>query len=108
VNNTSDVEVYPNYEITGPVENLVISLGSLSFGFGDPLSEGEVISVNTEEGTVKDSAGGNRYDLLAASPKLFPFQPGISVVLVSGTDANATTSIVCNYNLRYEVVHNAD
>lgn len=106
VNNTSDVAVYPVYEIVGPVEDLVISNGSQSFGFNSPVAEGDIISVDTENGTVTGLGGVNKYSILNASPKLFPFQPGISSILVTGSNTNANTSVTAEYNLRYEVVHN--
>ena len=107
VNNTSDVDVYPEYLISGPVTDLVISNGTQSFGFNATIDEGVTIAVNTEDGTVLDSGDSNRYDLLLPSPKLFPFPPGVSSILVTGTNTNINTNIVCEYNLRYEVVHNA-
>lgn len=105
VNNTGDVPVYPTYTIEGPITDFRVTSGSLSFGFNQPITDNDIIYVDTEAGTVTDITGANRYDLLAASPKLFPFEVGESTVLIEGTGTTLDTRIIASYATRFEVVH---
>jgi hypothetical protein len=105
VNSTADVDVYPVWVIQGPISNLFISNGQQSFGFNRPVTDEEVITIDTEAGTVKDQDGNNLYSILSPAPKLFPFPPGNSTIEVLGTETDTNTFIRCNYALRFEVVH---
>ena len=105
VNNTSDVPVFPRFEVVGPVEDLTVSLNGEGWSFTSPVTTGDIYTVDHEAGTVTGIGDVNRYDILAASPKFFSFPPGVSSALVSGTNATADTVIRCEYNLAYEVVH---
>jgi hypothetical protein len=105
VESTADVDVYPVWVIQGPISELFISNGSQSFGFNRPVTEDEVITVDTELGTVKNQGGENLYSILSPAPKLFPFPPGNSTIEVLGTETDSNTFIRCNYALRFEVVH---
>jgi hypothetical protein len=105
VDNTSDVPVFPRYEIAGPVTNLRVSNGTDAWEIDGAIVEGDILVVDTEAGTVTGIGGVNRYALLKPAPKLFPFQPGLSTINVEGIDANINTLITCSYNLRFEVVH---
>lgn len=105
VNNLGDVATYPTWTITGPLDELSISIDGQSFSFADPINSGEVITIDTYAGTVKDALGANRYAMLAAAPKLFSFPPGINAVYITGTGATSATKILATYPLRYEVIH---
>jgi hypothetical protein len=105
VDNTSDVPVFPRYEISGPVTNLRVSNGVDAWEIDGVIVEGDILVVDTEAGTVTGIGDVNRYALLKPAPKLFPFQPGLSTITVEGIDANINTLITCSYNLRFEVVH---
>lgn len=105
VNNTGDVPVYPTYTVEGPINNFRVTSGELSFGFNTALTGDDVITVDTEAGTVTDADGNNRYDLLATSPKLFPFEVGNSTIVVEGTGTTLDTKITATYSRRFEVVH---
>lgn len=105
VNNTSDVAVFPVFEITGPVTDLAITLNGEGFGFNTTINEGDIVEVDHANATVTGTGGVNRYAILNPSPKFFSFPPGTSSVLVTGTGANLNTEILCEYNLRFEVVH---
>ena len=104
VANAADVQTFPIWRITGPVNNFRARLGGLSFSF-PTVPPGVELIVDTEQGTVRQANGLNRYSLLGPAPKLFPFPPGNSTVLVDGEDATLNTSIVVEYPLRFEVVH---
>lgn len=105
VDNTSDVPVYPVYEVAGPISDLVVSNGTESWGFDVTIAEGDVVEVDTEAGTVTGVDGVNLYSYLAPAPKLFSFPPGETTITVEGTGTNLNTRVTCRYALRYEVVH---
>lgn len=105
VTNTSDVPVYPTFIVTGPIENLEVTLNGQGWGFTSVVAEGEQYTVNHDTATVVDVAGVNRYDILETSPKFFAIPPGTSGILVNGTDTNVNTSVRLQYNLAFEVVH---
>jgi hypothetical protein len=105
VESDADVDVFPIWTIQGPITNLVISNGSQSFGFNRAIASGEIITLDTEFGTVKNQDGDNLYSILNPAPKLFPFSPGNTTIDVQGTEVNLDTLIRCNYALRFEVVH---
>jgi phage-related protein len=105
VNNEGDVAIQPRWVIRGPIKNLVISNGTLSFGFTDEVLAGKTYTVDTATSEVFDEQGENIYYKLSAAPKLFPLEPGNSTITVTGIDASPDTQITCYYSPRYEVIH---
>jgi len=105
VDNTSDVPVFPVYDIRGPVTDLRVFSGDLAWEIEGVIVEGDIVTIDTEAGTVTGIGGVNLYSRLRPAPKLFPFQPGLSTINVEGIDTNINTLITCSYNLRFEVVH---
>jgi len=105
VNNTSDVPVFPSFEVVGPVDGLTITLNGSGWSFTENVTTGDIYTVDHAAGTVTGIGGVNRYDILSTAPKFFSFPPGNSSVLVIGTNSTADTTITCNYNLAFEVVH---
>jgi hypothetical protein len=105
VDNTSDVAVYPVFEVAGPITDLVVSNGTESWGFDVTIAEGDLVEVDTEAGTVTGVDGVNFYSYLAPAPKLFSFPPGETTITIEGVDTNLNTRVTCRYALRYEVVH---
>ena len=105
VENNGDVIVYPNYVITGPIANFVSSNNGQSFGFTELLAEGETLFIDSENATVVNQAGVNRYSILDPAPKFFALGVGESIITIDGTDTGATTRVDVFYQLKYEVVH---
>jgi hypothetical protein len=105
VTNNSDVPIYPTFEIVGPVEELEVTLNGQGWKFTEPVATGNIFTVDHENATVTGIGGVNRYDILDTTPKFFAFPPGVSSVLVTGTNADLNTNITCEYNLAFEVVH---
>tara|TARA_R110002126_G_scaffold118298_2_gene258295 strand:- start:378 stop:1229 length:852 start_codon:yes stop_codon:yes gene_type:complete len=105
VDNTSDVAVFPVYEVAGPITALSVSNGTDSWGFNTTIAEGDLVEVDTEAGTVTGTGGTNLYSILNPAPKLFSFPPGQTTITIEGTSTNLNTRVTCRYNLRYEVVH---
>ncbi len=105
VNNVGDVPVQPRWVIRGPVDNLVISDGTSSFTFPDPILAGRTYYVDTATKEVTNDAGENVYALLGSAPKFFALPPGTTTVRVTGADSSPDTQISCYYSPRYEVIH---
>lgn len=105
ITSTADVEVFPVWTITGPVENFEVSNGTESWGITGSILGTETITVDTANKTVVDQDGNNLYDRLGAAPKLFPFQPGETLISVTGVNATEETLVTAEYALRFEVVH---
>jgi len=104
VNNAGDVPTFPTWVITGPVKELEITNGVQRFGF-DQIFSGEVITVNTELGTVTNADGENVYSRLDPVPKLFSLQPGITGLNVNGIETDLNFNVQLTYSPRFEVVH---
>jgi hypothetical protein len=102
--NAGDVSAFPVWRITGPVDDLLISNGTQSFGFAS-VADGEVINVNTETGSVTDDANQNLYARLLPAPKLFSLPPGTTGISVLGINVNEDFNVQLTYSPRYEVVH---
>ena len=105
VDNTSDVPVYPTFIVTGPVDDLEVTLNGEGWSFTESVATGEQFTVDHDAATVVNTAGVNRYDILDSNPKFFAIPPGTSGLLVNGTNTTADTSITLQYNLAFEVVH---
>ena len=105
VDNQGDVPAFPIWEITGPLNNIVISDGTNSFSFDTDVIAGEVITINTEVGSVIDATGANRYSMLAAAPKLFRVPPGQTTITVLAVAGSLDASVTFTYSPRFEVVH---
>lgn len=104
VNNPGDVEAFPIWKITGPATSVVISSGAYTFTYEDAIAGGTTITINTEDGTVVDQAGVDKYGGLSAAPKLFPLPPGNSVVNVTAAGSDANTRVVLSYRNRRELI----
>ena len=105
VNNAGDVPVQPRWVIRGPVTNLVVTNGSQSFSFPDPILPGRTYTVDTATKEVFNDEGENVYALLGTAPKLFALPPGTTTVSITGIDSTPDTQVTCYYSPRYEVIH---
>jgi hypothetical protein len=106
IENVGDVESFPFWIFSGPADSVeVTSQSGLVFSYDSVIELGESIFVNTENGTVVDQDGVNKYSSLGVSPKLFTLPPGNSVVSVVATGADSNTVISLNYQPRKEIVH---
>lgn len=107
VNNTlGDVASYPVWSIYGPVDGLQIYTQSNSgFTYTTTIPAGEIITIDTAAGTVKDSAGNNKYANLGTAPKLFSLPPGTTGITVNGINTTPQTQVLCTYYPKREVLH---
>ena len=105
ITSTADVEVFPVWTIRGPVDNFQVSNGVDSWSITGSILGTEIVTVDTEKKTIVDQDGVNLYDRLGPAPKLFPFQPGETLISVTGVNATEETLVTAEYALRFEVVH---
>jgi hypothetical protein len=105
ITSTADVEVFPVWTIRGPVDDFQVSNGVDSWSITGSILGTETITVDTENKTIVDHTGANLYDRLGPAPKLFPFQPGETLLTVTGANSTDDTLVRAEYALRFEVVH---
>lgn len=105
VNNAGDVPAYPTWYLRGPLTDVVVTNGVQSFALTTPITEGETITINTENGTVIDDGGVNRYADLAPAPKLFRIPPGVSSISINAIAGSSAAEARLEYSPLYEVVH---
>uniref|UniRef100_A0AAU6R690 Tail protein n=1 Tax=Micrococcus phage Kurnik TaxID=3092208 RepID=A0AAU6R690_9CAUD len=104
VDNPGDVEAYPLWLLRGPAAFFQASIGTQGFRYDEPLTFANQITVDTQTKTVVDSTGANRYEDLAAAPKLFAIPPGRSTLNILMDGVDATSRVLFNFQPRYEVV----
>lgn len=106
VENTGDVDAFPVWQFNGPMDSATVTAPDGSaFSYDSPILLGEMITVDTASGTVRDSTGANMYANLGASPKLFPFPAGVSQVGITAEGTDSNTSITVYWQPRKEVIH---
>ena len=105
ISSDADVEVFPVWNVTGPVDDFTVTNGVDSFTITGTIDGSTTVTIDTENKTVVDQDGNNLYDRLGPAPKLFPFQPGETTLEITGAGADASTLVFAEYALRFEVVH---
>jgi hypothetical protein len=105
VENAGDVATFPRWEITGPVDSIVITDGINSFSFPGSIAFGRTYTVDTRTAEVTNELGQNIYAELGPAPKLFPLPPGNTTIEVQGQNATVDTVVSAFYSPRFEVVH---
>lgn len=103
--NVGDVATPPTWVITGPAASVSVSLNGTSFSYTSSIAAGEVITINTELGTVTDASGVNKYAGLGTAPKFFLIPSGKSTVSITATGSDANTRIAGYFSPRREVIH---
>jgi hypothetical protein len=105
INNQGDVETYPEWIITGPGENIVIS--NLSTGetmnLTVTLDVGETITIDTSlyNKTVTKSDGSNLFYSLSDDSSLWALQQGNNSIQIEMANATSDSSIQLTYRNRY-------
>ncbi|QFP95186.1 minor tail protein [Streptomyces phage Werner] len=99
--NTGDAVAYPVWEIFGPGNNFkAVSPSGEVLHWKGSLAAGQRLIVDTRQGTVVDSTGANRYAELAAAPRFWAIDPGISTAEASLLDVTNASKIVCSWRPR--------
>jgi phage-related protein len=111
IDNTGDVETWPEWIITGPGENVKIknmTTGEIIF-LDHPdakLESGETITINTSpnppnEKTVTKNDGTNLFYILSEDSSLWALQEGGNSIQIEMANATTNSSIQLTYKNRY-------
>lgn len=109
--NTGDVAAYPVWTFEAPFSgfaivsqyNEVLTWDSVEAGIGASKATG-YIRVNTQDGTVVDETGANRYTGLGERPQFWAVRPGQTDASATMDDAGAGTRATVVWNRRREVL----
>jgi phage-related protein len=104
VDNPGDVEAYPVWTIEGPSTNVSITQSSIGWTYTETLVGGNLITVNTQNATVANSAGTNKYAFLGSAPKLFAIPAGSSSLSVVMTGTSSASKVSGFFRPRREVL----
>lgn len=105
INNTGDVEAFPECIIKGIGENII--LRNLTTGevtnIETSLGVGESITIDTRPfyKTVKKNDGTNLYHTLTDDSSLWSLQQGINNIRIEMSNTNAESSVQLSYRKRY-------
>lgn len=104
--NDGDANAYPIWEVYGPGDNFkAVSSDGQTLSWVGHLNGGEVLTLDTKNGTVYDQSGTNRYSNLAGAPRFFAFPPGPSSINVSFVNTlPGTSKVVCTWRPRRQMV----
>jgi hypothetical protein len=105
IDNTGDVETYPEWIITGPGENIVLenmTTGEIT-ELASSLGIGESITINTKPyvKTVKRNDSVNLYVDLSDNSSLWALQAGINNIRIQMSGATELSSVQLSYKNRY-------
>lgn len=105
IENVGDIDSPITWVIQGPATGVSISLNGVGFSYASSIESGEVITVDSEAGTVADAAGLNKYASLGTAPKFFFIPSGSSVISITAEGADSNTRISGYFRPRREVIH---
>ena len=105
VDNPGDVASLPTWIITGPASSVSITLDGVGFTYTSTIASGEVITIDTESGLVRDASNVNKYAGLGSAPKFFQIPSGTSVISITASGADSATKISGFFKPRREVIH---
>ncbi|MFS0822179.1 phage distal tail protein [Bacillus sp. 1P02SD] len=105
IDNTGDVETWPEWIITGPGENIVLrnmTTGEITH-IETSVGDGESITINTKpfEKTVTKNDGTNLFHTLTDESSLWALQEGKNSIRLEMSNANEASSIQLTYRNRY-------
>lgn len=92
-----DGEAYPVWEITGPGEDLIISDGVNEIRVNGVFRPGEVVRIDTLTGRITP----DRWADVPETVRLFPLQPGRTVLTVTMVGASEATTVTLTYRERF-------
>ncbi|WP_368657626.1 phage tail domain-containing protein [Metabacillus halosaccharovorans] len=105
IDNTGDVETYPEWIIQGPGENIVIRNQTTrdAIFLATFLQEGESIIIDThpKRKTVKKGDGSNLFAAQTEESSLWPLQEGINNIRIEMGNATSASSVQISYRNRY-------
>lgn len=92
-----DGPAYPVWEVTGPGEDLIISDGTSEIRINGNFPAGQVTRIDTREGRIVP----DRWASTTVTSRLFPLQPGRSVLTVTMAGASVDTTVRLSYRERF-------
>lgn len=105
IDNTGDVETWPEWIITGPGENIVLRNMSTNevMSLDASLEAGETLTIDTKpyQKTVTKSDGTNLFYTLSDESSLWALQEGDNSIQIEMGNATAESSIQLTYRNRY-------
>lgn len=103
--NNGDIETPPTFEIKGPIDTITLSNINGSLTYNATIGSTVTIVINTETATVvRKSDGANRYQNLAALPKMFTIPAGTSTLNITGTGIGSAATVKIITKNRREIV----
>jgi phage-related protein len=103
INNTGDIETFPTFVIEGPTTTITFSNTNGTLSYTAAIAGGSTITINTENATVVNQLGQNRYQNLGSLPKMFTLPEGNSTLNITGT-VDPTAEITVRWKTRREIV----
>lgn len=105
VDNTGDVETWPEWIITGPGTNIILrnlTTGELT-NLQTTLGVGETLTIDTSPGkkSIKKSDGTNLFSTLTDDSSLWELQSGINNIRIEMSNATNQSSVQLSYTNRY-------
>lgn len=99
--NSGDADAYPTWVVYGPGDNFrAVSPAGDVLHWTGTLNAGQVLTIDTKNGSVRDHDGVNRYSELAASPRLWRVPPGLSVAEASFQNTTGDSRIEVTWRPR--------
>lgn len=110
--NSGEVQAYPIWTLEAPFEDFsltsqygeVLEWSALKAGLPGGVKDTGYIVVNTQDGTVKDEAGVNRYKGLEDAPQFWSVRPGTTSADLVLSAASGSTRITVVWNVRREIL----
>lgn len=109
VENSGTVPVWPTWRLEGPFTRAVIGGVDGQFVLDGTVLAGQRIVVARDEAsrayTVVDSAGGNRYDMVASAPRFPQLMPGTSTMTIELEGSTTDSRVVCSFRPEFRSVY---
>ena len=82
--NTGNVAAYPTWRVSGPFTGFTLtSPDGKVLQYTGSKTNGQMVIVDTQFGTVVDNTGANMYASLAAAPRFWTIPPGTSIATIA-------------------------
>lgn len=103
VDNTGDIETYPEWIIQGPGENIVLNNLTTSemVKLDLKLEAWETVTINTSKESITKNDGENLYPSLVEGSDLWALQEGMNSIQIEMTNATSESNVKLSYRNRY-------
>lgn len=104
ITNGGDVPSPVIYQATGPMNYFEVVSPYGTFKYNAVIAALETITIDTEQGTVVNQLGVNKYINMADNPQFFSLPPGPTTLNINTTGADGNTRVVIRFKKRREVI----